>query len=244
LLVLLQDVTELRRLEAIRTDFAANVSHELRTPITNISGYVDTLLQVGLDDREQARGFLQTVKRNADRLASIVEDLLALARLEQPDSKAWLEPQSTLAADIIAGAVAEFEDAAAAKQIEIRVAAAKELRVMVNPRLAEQAVGNLVSNAVRYSASGTRVTITARAADSGFVELAVADEGSGIEARHVPRLFERFYRVDRARSRQMGGTGLGLAIVKHIAQVHGGRVTVESEVGRGSVFRLSLPRSV
>jgi len=242
LLVLLSDVTRLKKLEAMRSDFAANVSHELRTPITNIMGYVETLRDVGMDDREQTRKFLDIVHRNTERLAFIVEDLLSLARLERPEARENLARELTPVRPIIEATIAQFEAARAEKNIRIEVdaLAPPSLQAMVDAQFIEQALGNLLSNAIKYSPANTTVKIRARLV-SGEIELAVIDQGPGIAREHLPRLFERFYRVDRARSREMGGTGLGLAIVKHIALVHGGRVEVESEQGKGSTFRLVLP---
>lgn len=241
LLVVMNDVTHLRRLESIRSDFAANVSHELRTPITNIRGYVETLLDVGVDNQQQAVKFLDVIKRNTDRLASIVEDLLALAHLEQPGTKVGLERIATPLFRITDAVISQFEPAAAGRRIRIEFAVPHELTAMVNPQLVEQALGNLLSNAIKYSSSDTVVTVSAHAVGTNEVQIAVADQGPGIEPEHLPRIFERFYRVDKARSRELGGTGLGLAIAKHIALVHGGRIDVESELGRGSVFRITLP---
>lgn len=240
-LVLINDLTQIRRLESIRSDFAANVSHELRTPITNIKGYVETMLDVGVQNQQQAGQFLAVIKRNTDRLSLIVEDLLALARLEQPGTKASLERQPIRAARLIDSVAAQFEQAAREKRISIKIDVPAELTIHVNAQLVEQAVGNLLSNAIKYSPPETNVWISAGPSNESQAEIVVADEGPGVAPEHLPRLFERFYRVDRARSREMGGTGLGLAIVKHIALVHGGRVEVESEVGRGSKFRLILP---
>ncbi|MHC4946999.1 MAG: ATP-binding protein [Planctomycetota bacterium] len=239
-LVLLNDVTRLRRLETLRSDFAANVSHELRTPITNIKGYVETLRQTGVADVEQTGRFLEIIRKNSDRLTAIVEDVLALTRLEHPLAPEALErsPHSALA--LIRSVLGQYEAAAGARGIELRAEAAPDLELTVHPQLLEQALANLVSNAIRYSPDGTTVTVAARRRDDE-VELSVADEGPGIAPEHVPRLFERFYRVDKARSRALGGTGLGLAIVKHIALVHGGRVDVDTDVGRGSTFRIVLP---
>lgn len=242
LLLLLSDVTDLRRLENIRSEFVANVSHELRTPITNIKGYIETMLQVGVEDRQQTRQFLEIIQRSADRLASIIDDLLALARLEQPDSRAALELIDLPVKRIVAAAISQHESAAGAKSIRIVTHVDDALIMKANAHLMEQALGNLLSNAVKYSPARTKVTISARPADGDLVEIAVADEGPGIDARHLPRIFERFYRVDKARSRELGGTGLGLSIVKHIALAHGGRVEVDSKVGKGSVFRLYAPR--
>lgn len=247
LLVLLNDVTRMKKLEAMRSDFAANVSHELRTPITNIMGYVETLRDVGVDDREQTRKFLDIVHRNTERLAFIVEDLLSLARLERPEARENLARELTPVRPIIDATIAQFEAASAEKNIRIEVdvpppmsASSPALQAMMDGQLIEQALGNLLSNAIKYSPANTTVKIRARLV-SGEIELAVIDQGPGIAREHLPRLFERFYRVDRARSREMGGTGLGLAIVKHIALVHGGRVEVESEIGKGSTFRIMLP---
>ncbi|MFG0330699.1 MAG: ATP-binding protein [Phycisphaerales bacterium] len=241
LVIVANDVTELRRLESLRSDFAANVSHELRTPITNIKGYIETLLDVGVGDEPQVRRFLEIIGANADRLASIIEDLLALARLESPSVRESLDPESEPVRPIIASVLDQLESAANAKRIELQLEVDDELRVFAVPQLIEQALANLLSNAIKYSPPQTKVTIIAESLGDGTACLSVRDEGPGIAAEHLPRLFERFYRVDKARSRTLGGTGLGLAIVKHIALAHGGRIEVESELGRGSRFSLILP---
>ncbi len=243
LLVLMTDVTELRRLETIRSDFAANVSHELRTPITNIRGYVETLLDIGVKDADQARRFLEIISRNTHRLASIIEDLLALARLEQPDTRSTLEKQTVSVQRVVDAALTQLESETSSRKTKIVTTIPASLQAVANVQLLEQALGNLISNAVKYSPPETTVMVTAEPTPSGGVTIAVADAGPGIPEEHLSRIFERFYRVDRARSREMGGTGLGLAIVKHIALVHRGSVTVESRVGRGSTFRLTLPPS-
>jgi two-component system phosphate regulon sensor histidine kinase PhoR len=241
LVVVLNDVTQLRRLESIRSDFAANVSHELKTPITTIKGYVETLLETEAGDPAERQRFLDIIMGNADRLAAIIEDLLALARLEEPGADRDLERAETPLAPLMEAVAARMEVAASEKDMALRVDVSPDLDALVNARLFEQAVSNLVSNAVKFAPAGTAVTLTAdRTAEDG-IEVAVADEGPGIGAEHLPRLFERFYRVDRARSRELGGTGLGLAIVKHIALVHGGRAEVESAAGTGSIFRIVLP---
>ncbi len=243
LLVSLRDVTRLRKLESLRTDFVANVSHELRTPITAIKGYVDTLLQIGAGDPEQVRRFLEIVARNTQRLSSLIEDLLTLASLEQVDAeRVELEPERVEAAAIVREVVEQLAPAAEAKRMSIEVAVEPGLVVQVQRVLAEQALMNLVSNAIRYSPEGSPVAVTARARDARRAEFAIRDAGPGIASVHHERIFERFYRVDRARTRTQGGTGLGLAIVKHIAQLHGGSVELESRVGVGSTFRLLLPR--
>ncbi|MCK4872054.1 MAG: HAMP domain-containing protein [Phycisphaerales bacterium] len=240
LLVILDEVTQLRRLESLRSDFAANVSHELRTPITNIKGYVETLLDVGWDDRDQAERFLEIIKSNSSRLAAIVEDVMALTELEQPHAKEAMERERVILADLLEGAAGQFESAASDKGISLVVKAQSEGTAVIHHQLIEQAVANLLSNAVRYSPPGTTVTARAEVTYDAVI-LSVEDDGPGIPAEHIPRLFERFYRVDKARSRELGGTGLGLAIVKYITLMHGGHVDVSSEVGCGSTFRIILP---
>jgi two-component system phosphate regulon sensor histidine kinase PhoR len=240
LLIILSDVTRLRRLESLRSDFAANVSHELRTPITNIKGYVETLIDVGLDDKEQANRFLDVVNKNSNRLAAIIDDVMSLTKLEQPHTRETLDRSLRSVTNIVRSAVGQFERAAEAKRITIRSDVPEQLKVLVHAPLIEQAVGNLVSNAINYSPPNTVVTISARM-KNGKVEVAVIDQGPGIAQQHLPRLFERFYRVDKARSREVGGTGLGLALVKHIALVHGGEVRIKSELGKGSEFTIILP---
>ncbi|MHC5003763.1 MAG: sensor histidine kinase [Planctomycetota bacterium] len=243
-LIVLDDVTELRRLESLRSDFAANVSHELRTPITNIKGYVETLQEVGVRDEAQARQFLGIVKKNADRLAAIIDDLLALARIEDPGSAVRLQREPTSVRTLLRSVIGQFRRAADAQQIRLVCEADAELRAAVQRQLMEQAIGNLLSNAISYSPAGTTVTVAGRGLENGSLELSVSDEGPGIAAQHLPRLFERFYRVDKGRSRSLGGTGLGLAIVKHVALLHGGQASVKSTVGRGSTFTIELPPEI
>ncbi len=240
LVMSLVDVTRMRRLESMRSEFAANVSHELRTPITNIKGYVETLLQVGIDDPERMRKFLEIVHRNTVRLSGIVEDILTLAFLEEPETKQSLTQDPVSARDIVGQVVEDLGSAASAKAIQVIVSVETERMVVANRSLIVQAMANLVSNAIKYS--GERTTVRIRIADVGeTICLSVSDEGPGIAAKHLPRIFERFYRVDKARARSQGGTGLGLAIVKHIATIHGGRVEVTSQLGQGSTFSLFLP---
>ncbi|MFM7132896.1 MAG: ATP-binding protein [Planctomycetota bacterium] len=243
LVVSLVDVTRMRRLESMRSEFAANVSHELRTPITNIKGYVETLLQVGVDDPAQLRRFLEIVHRNTLRLSGIVEDILALAYLEEPEARHALERAPVPARAIAEQVIEDLGSAATARSVRVALRVDCDPWVIANRSLAEQALANLVSNAIRYTEEGTEVTIEIRAERTDMVDFTVSDAGPGIAARHLPRIFERFYRVDKARARTQGGTGLGLAIVKHIAAIHGGRVDVASQVGRGSRFSLTLPRT-
>lgn len=234
------DVTELRRLERMRSDFVANVSHELRTPAAAIKGYAETLRDGALDDRESARKFIDVIVRQADRLDALVGDVLSLARIEAPDANApiVLEPCRLNAA--IEGAVNVCMPRATANGIALEVDCSDDVWVLANAPLLEQAIVNLLDNAIKYSETGSPVTVTAiQNADETAVS--VRDRGCGISPEHLPRVFERFYRVDKARSRKLGGTGLGLAIVKHIAAAHHGRVTAESTVGEGSCFSIFLP---
>lgn len=238
--VVLHDVTELRRLENIRRDFVANVSHELKTPITTIKGFVETLRDGALDDREQAERFLAIVARHADRLHAIIEDLLSLSRLEQSAQTTEVPRADTALIDVLQNAVQDCMAKAAARQVVIMPSCDASLRACLNAPLVEQAIVNLLDNAINYSKAGSTVWLDACRLDNE-IAIRIRDAGIGILQEHLPRLFERFYRVEKARSRDHGGTGLGLAIVKHIAQVHGGRATVTSTVGQGSTFTLHLP---
>ena len=238
--LVLGDITRLRRLERVRRDFVANVSHEIKTPITAIAGFVETLLDGSLRDADETRRFLGIVKRHADRLEAIVEDLLMLARIEQEGEAGTVVTEDAAVSDVLRAAAEACRFLADQKGIALVVESEPTLRARMNAPLVEQALVNLIDNAIKHSPERSAVTVSARATPVETV-LTVADRGSGIAAADLPRLFERFYRVDRARSRQSGGTGLGLAIVKHVAQVHGGRATVESSLGEGSAFALHLP---
>ena len=240
--IVLNDVSRLRQLENIRRDFAANVSHELRTPIASIKGFVETLLDGALAQPEEAERFLQIVARQADRLNTIIEDLLSLSRIEQEAQRGEILLSAGPVCDVAEAAVRDCADRAAQRQIELTLDCPAELRAELNAALLEQAIINLLDNAIKYSQPPNRVELTCRAEQGGVV-ISVRDHGCGIAAEHVPRLFERFYRVDKARSRKLGGTGLGLAIVKHIVLAHHGEVTVESVVGQGSTFSIRLPGS-
>jgi two-component system phosphate regulon sensor histidine kinase PhoR len=241
-LIVLHDVTRLHRLENLRRDFAANVSHELRTPITSIQGYVEALQEGALDDPEQARRFLDTIARHTSRLAAIIEDLLTLARLEQTPEAAGLVFATGPLDPVLAAAAQACAAKAAERAITLDLPTPSDLSARHNGSLLESALINLLDNALSYSEPGSTVKVTLTLSQArGEVAIAVTDRGCGIAPENLPRLFERFYRVDRARSRQHGGTGLGLAIVKHIMAVHGGRVEVTSTPGTGSTFTLCVP---
>jgi len=241
-LVVLNDVTRLAKLENIRKDFVANVSHEIKTPITAIRGFVETLQEGRTQDQEETRRFLEIIHRHVDRLEAIVEDLLTLSRMEKEAETEGIPLEDHAVRDILARAVQACDDKAESKKIHLEIDCREDLKARMDPQLLEQAVVNLIDNAINYSEEGKSVTIKAlERAQEIFIQ--VQDQGCGIERKHLDRVFERFYRVDKSRSRKLGGTGLGLAIVKHIVQSHGGRVSIESQLGVGSTFTLQLPRS-
>ena len=238
--LVLHDVTRLLRLEKVRRDFVANVSHELRTPITAIKGFIETLQDGALDDEAETRRFLAIIHKHADRLHAIIEDLLGLSRLDQEGLR--LDPDLSVLSlsDIVQSALQMCAARIAEKGIQVRLDASSPAPVRAHDQLLEQAVVNLIDNAVKFSEPGGEVEISVVCGE-GEASLTVRDHGCGIPHEHQGRLFERFYRVDKARSRRLGGTGLGLAIVKHIVQVHGGRITLDSRVGVGSAFTIYLP---
>ena len=241
-LIVLNDVTRLRRLEMVRRDFVANVSHELKTPITSIKGFVETLLEGAMNRPEDARRFLEIIARQVYRLNAIIEDLLILSRLEQDPESLRLELEEVPLKSVLQSAIQACGNQAGKQHARVDLICDAGLRAKINPHLLEQAVVNLVDNAIKYSGEKKKVEVLGeRQADAIVIQ--VRDWGNGIDKEHLPRLFERFYRVDQARSRELGGTGLGLAIVKHIAQVHQGFVKVESSLGKGSVFSIHLPQS-
>jgi two-component system phosphate regulon sensor histidine kinase PhoR len=239
----LNDITDIRHLENVRRDFVANVSHELKTPVASIKGFVETLLDGRVDDPDDRRRFLEIVGRQSDRLGAIIDDLLALSRIEQAEGMGDLPLERVAVADVLAAVVAECGPRADDRSIVIEVESPPGLEAEVNAPLLEQALINLVDNALKYSEQGGSVILAATPTEDGMLDLIVRDHGTGIGAEHLPRLFERFYRVDKGRSRKLGGTGLGLSIVKHIVQAHGGTVAVESTLGVGSTFRVRLPAS-
>lgn len=240
----LNDVTRLRRLEQLRREFAANVSHEVKTPITSIKGFVETLLDGALDSPEDARRFLGIILDQTDRLSAIIEDLLLLSRIEKQQELESIQLTQSSLRPRLESVIATCDAMASASDIDVQLDCPSELLVRVNPILFEQAVMNLLKNAINYSPKGAGIRVAVRRDHAANeIQVAVHDHGPGIPAEHLDRLFERFYRVDKARSRAVGGTGLGLAIVKHVMYAHAGRVSVTSTVGKGSTFVLHLPGS-
>ncbi len=238
--MVLQDVTELRRLEQVRTEFIANLSHELRTPLTAIQGYLETLLGGALDDPEHARRFLEIAARHTERLGRLLGDLTDLSNIELGRVRLRREPVRVDEVVDSVLAILRARAEAGAVTLESHVAAGTPPVLADRDRLA-QILLNLVDNAVKYTPEGGRVTVRAGRWGRDAVEVAVQDTGIGIPAADLPRITERFYRVDKARSRELGGTGLGLAIVKHLVIAHGGELRIESEPGRGTTARVTLP---
>ena len=238
--LIVDDVTDIRRLERMRSDFAANVSHELRTPITSIQGYAETLEELGPKDSKESARFLSIIRRNADRLGIIIEDLLTLASLEGPGQLEEASLESMTVRHLFGELRDRMNRLAEEHAVTLVLKGSERLEFLSKGDLIVEALSNLVSNAIRYGPDSGAVTVTA-SGEADRISFTVHDEGPGIPERHLPRLFERFYRVDTARSRSAGGTGLGLAIVKHIALAHGGDIAVESEMGVGSTFTLQIP---
>ncbi len=235
------DATERRRLEHVRRDFAANASHELRTPLTSIRGFVEAL-EDGAVEPEKAHRFLGKIRIHADRMAALVEDLLELSRLESGDrTPAWEE---TLPSEVAEDVVASFAGLATRKDISLRREDRGAPAVVTDPERLRRVLENLVDNAIKYTPAGGRVELTTLPGPQGSARIQVADNGPGIAPEHQARIFERFYRVDKARSRELGGTGLGLSIVRHLAEGMGASVSVESEPGRGARFTVTLPGRV
>lgn len=254
-LLLIHDVTETKRLEYMRRDFVSSVSHELKTPITTVKGFVETLLEDEEEVNENTRSFLEIIDRHTDRLASLVSDLLSLSKIEYQSEQGDIPLEEGDIREPIYSAVELSREKAAERNIRLvsEIPEGERYTALMSRELIERAVGNLIDNAVMYSGEGTTVSVgvVADAADGvqrgeenrgrGRLRIYVRDEGPGIEEKHLSRIFERFYRVDKARSRDLGGTGLGLSIVKHIAIAHGGNVSVESRPEKGSVFVVTLP---
>ena len=239
IVVLLHDITRLKQLENLRKEFVANVSHELRTPLSIIKGYIETLLDPQPPDPETARQFLQTIQRHSQRLETLIGDLLTVSAMESQQARLQLESLSLR--DVAATAADEIVQRAREKNTAIAIEIPPDLpRMRADAQRLHQVFFNLLDNAVKYGQPEGRISVSAKLRN-GEIEVQVADNGPGIAPEHLPRIFERFYRVDKARSRDLGGTGLGLSIVKHIVQAHGGRVWAESVVGQGSTFHFTLP---
>jgi two-component system phosphate regulon sensor histidine kinase PhoR len=234
----LHDLTKIERVEKTRRDFIANVSHELRTPLTSVQGYAETLLDSPAAGDQNTREFLEIIVKNARRMTRLTEDLLVLARVESGEQRFQLRPVSP--ADLLHDAADTFTLVAREAQMELSVEATVEDTVKADPEALHQVLSNLISNAIHYAREGGRILIGARRLERA-VEFYVQDFGRGIPSEHLPLLFERFYRVDKARSRESGGTGLGLAIVKHIVLAHDGQVRAESQLGHGSTFCFTIP---
>ena len=241
ILVVLNDVTQLRRLENMRRDFAANVSHEIKTPLTAIKGFVETLQHNAIDDHEEIQRFLAIIEKHVNRLTAIIEDLMQLSRIEQQQESDLVLAKRDIK-EVIQSAIAHCSDVARKQNVDIIFSGDQVVTALIDTTLLEQAFINLIDNAIKYSDAGSVVEISTSIEEDG-VKIDIQDHGIGIPQEHLARLFERFYRVDEARSRKLGGTGLGLAIVKHIVQSHKGHVTVESQPGEGSTFSIILPKA-
>ena len=237
--VLFRDVTQVRQVEEMRRDFVANISHELRTPLSIFRGYLETLLDDPHQPREELVRILEVMDRHADRLTLLVEDILSLAKLESPGAR--LDYAEIYLPEFLDGILRDWEKRLGTKLLRASIEAAEDLPVIAaDEHRLQEVIYNLLDNAVKYSQAEGRILLRAERCD-GAVRISVSDEGVGIPARDLPRIFERFYRADKARSRALGGTGLGLSIVKHIAQLHGGSVEAESEPGCGTTISVILP---
>ncbi len=233
----LRDLTETERIEKTRRDFIANVSHELRTPLTSIQGYAETLLDNGCE-KNHLPEFLEIIRKNAARMSLLTEDLLTLARVESGEQR--FDSQPVAPAELLHDALESFRELARAQGVELTTGDSTAPMVNADREAIHQVLSNLIDNALKYGAKGGRVVVGARSSGNA-VEFYVQDFGPGIPSEHLPRLFERFYRVDKARSRESGGTGLGLAIAKHIVMAHGGSIWAQSELNHGSTFSFTLP---
>ena len=240
-LVVLNDITRIKRIEAVRSDFVANVSHELKTPIMALKGCIETLSSEPPPDATATAQFMKMMGRHTKRLEAIVEDLLSLSRIEFDEAGDRPNYEAVAVNSVIHRVAQTFAKAAETKQMALLTTCPENLTARINEALLEQAIGNLVDNAIKYSREKTTVRIDVAAAEDELT-IQVSDQGPGIAQTQLPRIFERFYRVDQARSRALGGTGLGLSIVKHIALAHRGRVSVQSTLTKGSTFTLHLPK--
>jgi two-component system phosphate regulon sensor histidine kinase PhoR len=238
-IAIFHDITGLEHLERVRKDFVANVSHELRTPLAAIQGYAETLLDGGLEDKEHNRRFIEIIKAHSVRLNNIAADLLALSELESGDAAP--APERVSVQDAVEAAIAAVESEARLRKVQVHRTLPTGEFVSGRKMRVEQVLVNLLDNAVKFNRPGGEVWIDAARLEDGQIRISLADSGIGIPSEDLPRVFERFYRVDRARSRAAGGTGLGLSIVKHAVERMGGSVTAESQLGKGSKFTVILP---
>lgn len=235
------DLTPIERLETVRQEFLSNVSHELRTPLTSILAFVETLEDGALEDEQNNRRFVGVIRKNAERMHRLIDDILELSSIEA--GKIHIQPKPVVISNLVEEVFTNLQAKAAEKGIQLKNETPKDAKVFADAVRLEQILTNLVDNAVKFNCKGGSVTVAfERKADMDSIR--VADSGEGISTEHLQRIFERFYRTDRARSREIGGTGLGLAIVKHLARLHGGEVAVASTFGKGSTFTVELPRPV
>ncbi len=238
--IVLRDITRLKQLENQRKEFAANVSHELKTPLTAIKGFVENLADGAMDDPTVAKKFIGIITRHVNRLIAIIDDLLSLSLMENTETVKKAGGELFSVKKLISNAVAMLENKIKNNDLKLEITSSEEIITVMNSSMMEQALVNLLDNAINYSPRGERVLVTTKL-NGDTVSIIIRDYGKGIHKSHFDRLFERFYRVDAARSREMGGTGLGLSIVKHVAQFHGGRVSVDSALGEGSTFAIHFP---
>ena len=239
IVLVFHDITELKKLEQVRKDFVANVSHELKTPVTSIKGFAETLLDGAMNERETLHSFLQIIQKESDRLQSLIYDLLELSRIEREGFQLTIERVDLH--QIVHDVLHTLEKNAAKKRISLAYENGRSCIIEGDRLRIQQILFNLVTNAISYTPPRGKVTVTL-SEENDHVKLSVNDTGIGIEKEEIPRIFERFYRVDKARSRNSGGTGLGLAIVKHLVDAHKGDIVVDSELGKGSCFTVLLPK--
>ncbi len=240
-LLVIHDITDIRRLEIMRRDFVANVSHELKTPLTSIKGFVETLLEGALEDKENSVNFLKIIDKHTDRLNNLINDLLDLSHIESKEIE--LNKESFYLAKLLNEVVMGFKSQIKKKSLDVQIQLSQDLQINADRSQIEQVFTNLINNAIKYNKENGYIKISCEQLDSSL-KFIVEDSGSGIPNKDISRIFERFYRVDKARSRELGGTGLGLSIVKHIVELHSGFIGVESTEGIGSKFWFTIPKKL